>query len=385
MDFNVWVIPFSFSVLQALFLCLIFLVDTRGRRSANLMLAGLMLLIAYLHGGWLLRIGRWADLAPGFMAVANAGWLLVGPLIYGYITATTTKTKWLWADLLHIVPFLLHLAMQLHALWGPESFGEARYVTFLYQAVYGRTTVLELLLHLVLMGQLLGYVVASLRRLLACQRLNETLFAGEKAFDRLIWTRRLLIIFTVYVCYETLLGTAMLLGGSLTMAYVYFSVLMLTAFPVMLAYHAIRHADAVFPVLDVSEEEKYQHSALSPAYLQEQAERLHILMTNEAPYRRGDLKLMDLAQMLEIPMHHLTQVLNQHVGQTFNVYVNAYRIQEAKIRLIDPEQAHLSILGIALDVGFNSKATFNRLFKKHTRLTPSQYIEQHTSNLMDKV
>ena len=69
----------------------------------------------------------------------------------------------------------------------------------------------------------------------------------------------------------------------------------------------------------------------------------------------------------------MAQVVNEQLSQNFLDFVNRYRVDEAKRRLLDPSLKHLSILAIAEDVGFNSKSSFNAVFKKNTNLTPSEY------------
>jgi AraC-like DNA-binding protein len=73
----------------------------------------------------------------------------------------------------------------------------------------------------------------------------------------------------------------------------------------------------------------------------------------------------------------LSQTINEQLRQSFSEFLNSYRIEEAKRRLRDPAFKHLSILGIAEDVGFNSKSSFNAVFKKHTNLTPSEFRNQY--------
>ena len=70
---------------------------------------------------------------------------------------------------------------------------------------------------------------------------------------------------------------------------------------------------------------------------------------------------------------HLSQTINELLGQSFSDFVNSYRIEEAKRKLVDPACKHLSVLGIAEEVGFNSKSSFNSVFKKHTAMTPSEF------------
>ncbi len=83
--------------------------------------------------------------------------------------------------------------------------------------------------------------------------------------------------------------------------------------------------------------------------------------------------MTDVANQLPISDKVLSQLLNQHFQQNFYDFVNTYRIETAKTKLIDPNLAHLSIQGIALEAGFKSKSTFYSLFKKMVKMTPAQF------------
>jgi len=69
----------------------------------------------------------------------------------------------------------------------------------------------------------------------------------------------------------------------------------------------------------------------------------------------------------------VSDLINKGLGQNFNDYINKYRVEVIVKKLSDENNNHLSILAIALDNGFNSKATFNRVFKKKTGKSPSEY------------
>jgi AraC-like DNA-binding protein len=96
-------------------------------------------------------------------------------------------------------------------------------------------------------------------------------------------------------------------------------------------------------------------------------------MEREKPFKKAELMLPELAASLSISPNHLSQILNDNLGQSFFDFINAYRVKEAQQALLDPSKQHLTILAIAYEVGFNSKSTFNTVFKKHTQMTPSQY------------
>jgi len=74
----------------------------------------------------------------------------------------------------------------------------------------------------------------------------------------------------------------------------------------------------------------------------------------------------------------LSNLLNQHIGKSFNDFVNEYRVDEAKKRLSDASYNNFTIAAIAFDCGFNSLATFQRVFKQVTGITPSKY-QNHIS------
>jgi AraC-like DNA-binding protein len=72
----------------------------------------------------------------------------------------------------------------------------------------------------------------------------------------------------------------------------------------------------------------------------------------------------------------LSSVLNSRIKRNFFDFVNYYRIEEFKWVSKQAASKNITIMGMAWDAGFNSKATFNRVFKKVTGLTPGEYINQ---------
>jgi AraC-like DNA-binding protein len=98
----------------------------------------------------------------------------------------------------------------------------------------------------------------------------------------------------------------------------------------------------------------------------------HYMQTNE-PYLDPDLSIETLANSINENAKELSGLINQHIGKNFFSYVNAYRIEKAKLLLSEPTQKKRSVLVVLYEVGFNSKSSFNTAFKKHTGQTPSSY------------
>lgn len=122
---------------------------------------------------------------------------------------------------------------------------------------------------------------------------------------------------------------------------------------------------------------KYEKSGLTTERAQEYLQRLEAYVQHEKPYLNANLTLEELAKSLSIPRHYLTQVLNEQLHKNFYTYINEYRVAEVKRHLRDPNKAHVTLLSIAYDSGFNSKSTFNTVFKKFTNITPSQFRKLH--------
>ena len=94
-------------------------------------------------------------------------------------------------------------------------------------------------------------------------------------------------------------------------------------------------------------------------------------------YRNPGLGLVDLAEAVGWPRNEVSAAINRQFGQSFHDFVNSWRVEEAKRLMLAPENRHLTLLALGLAAGFNSKPTFNAVFKKTTGLTPSAWLQQN--------
>ncbi|MET4076443.1 helix-turn-helix transcriptional regulator [Hymenobacter sp. UYCo722] len=111
-----------------------------------------------------------------------------------------------------------------------------------------------------------------------------------------------------------------------------------------------------------------------PPELHPWREKLLRLMEQEQPWLEPELTLTELAHRLRTHPALLSKVINAGCGQNFNDFVNTYRVQEARRKLANGRFAHYSLVGVALESGFNSKSTFNRVFKKLLGQAPSEVM-----------
>ena len=101
---------------------------------------------------------------------------------------------------------------------------------------------------------------------------------------------------------------------------------------------------------------------------------LEKVFQEEKVFLDPELNLAQLSERLQWNRAEVSETINSGFGQNFNDFVNHYRIEQFKKRLQQGDNKQLSLVGLAFDCGFNSKATFNRVFKKEVKLTPTEYL-----------
>jgi AraC-like DNA-binding protein len=117
-------------------------------------------------------------------------------------------------------------------------------------------------------------------------------------------------------------------------------------------------------------EAKYQRSALNEQLSSNIVNKLNQAMQQDQLFLDASLSLPKLAKHIATSPSYISQTLNETLGLNFFDYVNRYRVEAAKIQLLNSEQ---TVLDIAMNVGFNAKSSFYTAFKKETQLTPSQF------------
>lgn len=356
---------------QALLLALALVTVRRGQRARNLLLAALAatvsLLVAwvvfndthyYLHFPHLLRVNHPFDFA-------------VAQLFYLYVRSLTEESPVLRRrDLLHFVPAAL-CALYL----APYYFASADYKLALQSTVeasrwYYARTALALPLAL-------AYVVLAGRRVVRYFR--DARRAGAAPDRHAAVQLKFLVYFVSGLWLVALLRLALDLYDPSFADYTNLVLpLGATVFVYGLAFLALREPQA--PAVSAAAEgggaapaRKYGRSALTPERADTFLKRLLDVMESEKPYTDGELTLPKLAARLSVSTHHLSQVINERLGQSFSDFVNSYRVGEAKRMLSDPAAGHYSVLAIGEEVGFNSKSSFNTAFKKQTGMTPSEF------------
>lgn len=118
---------------------------------------------------------------------------------------------------------------------------------------------------------------------------------------------------------------------------------------------------------------KYKQSLFSDEELIRYKDRLNALMEEDKLYINPELSLRLLAEYMNLPPNHMSQLLNEGFEKNFADFINSYRLEEFKSKLNTASVHHLTLLALAYDSGFNSKTVFNTYFKKKMGISPKAY------------
>lgn len=118
---------------------------------------------------------------------------------------------------------------------------------------------------------------------------------------------------------------------------------------------------------------KYKNSNLTKELIEQYKLDLVAAMEVDKLFLNNKLSIVEVSEKLNIPRQYISEVLNENMSTNFQDFINGYRVEEFITRLKNDQNRQYTLLGIATDVGFNSKSSFNAIFKKHKGLTPTQF------------
>ncbi len=129
--------------------------------------------------------------------------------------------------------------------------------------------------------------------------------------------------------------------------------------------------------VNYKQQKKYKQVLLDSNDIKKYSIELKQIMIDYKLYLNPDLSLKDLASYLELPANYVSQLLNLGFQKNFSEYVNTFRVNEFKERVLLEENKGLTIMAVAYDSGFNSKTVFNTFFKKMEGTTPNSYLKNN--------
>jgi AraC-like DNA-binding protein len=180
---------------------------------------------------------------------------------------------------------------------------------------------------------------------------------------------RLLLLFVFASFLDIVLMSIAHLLGSIDMQHL--AKFLASATLIAFSFYCLRYPEYTKIIIGKARQIRYKNTQIKGLDVGAVLERLEYLMESEGLYKDMELSLEGLSALLMLKPHQLSELLNERLGTSFNAYLNQYRVKEAQ-RLLrkEPEK---TVIEIAFEVGFNSKAAFNANFLKVAGLSPSDY------------
>jgi len=344
-----------------------------GQRRDRLFFFGALLISLLVHVlGQLLILSGAYELAPHLVGVDSVIKMALGPAVFFYTRALVSQERprfggldWLWL----VGPVLIILVM---LPFGALSAGEklALVDPATRNPVHFRIAIFTCTASLVVfIGFTAIYLVAAIRLQTNHRRRMMEEFANieRKSLD---WLRAMLLVFAGAWMFFAIKQVLWVTGTSipafnLTLAYT--EMLAIAAF----ASLGLRQPELRFEPAS-SADEPTRRPILSDERMSRTADKLISALNTNRLYADSDLSLRKLSDTTGVTKNHISETLSQHLGVNFFDFVNSQRAAEAKRLLAGTD---LTILEVALEVGFNSRSTFNAAFKKHVGSPPSAYRE----------
>lgn len=311
--------------------------------------------------------------------------LLFAPIFYFYVASMVDPedrlpAKWPW----HFLPYA---AANIYLLTILSTYSEVQ-ITLLYQVKsFLERPFLHNMFYLLDLAAISVYLVLSWWRLkLHGQRIADV-YSYRKSVDyrwlqRLIWVA----LFSWAVIDLPLFG-GFFIDALNTRQTLIFGAALNSLAVLYLGYFGFRQTSVYVDAVDSDKEsargstpteptpERYQKSGLSPDEIRHYRDQLLQYMEKERPHLDPALTIRELAGAVGLSEHNASEVINVGLGKRFYDFVNGYRVEEFKQHVLRSDQSGLTLLAVALQCGFNSKSSFNRIFKQHQGLTPSAYAK----------
>jgi AraC-like DNA-binding protein len=380
MRFSLAEILFLVVIFQLLFTSGFLFMHRRGARVGNRLLAFFFLTIGLNLADNLLLIKGFYLRNPRLALWSVWLLLLVGPLLYLYTQSVVYRGfRFTARKGLHFLPFVI-LFLVTEVYW--QALGYAGRQRILQQIMTRSAPAYQYWDSALIFASFYLYMFGSFRLIRRFRKAAGDAFSNYRRTD-IRWLFYTLLFFTVTM---TLAAVNSLIGLTALAAYwwpVFLVVIGLVwVYINVLLLKALRDSELFGVLVDEPMVETVVVSVVSPkeekgSDWKEILELLRSHMEAVRPWLEPDLTLDQLAGQLRIPPKLLSQAINGGLGKNFFEFINTYRIGEAKRLLTNPADKKITVLEVLYQVGFNSKSSFNTVFKKQTGLTPSEFRKKN--------
>jgi AraC-like DNA-binding protein len=377
-------ILFVLIIFQLLFLTFFLFTNEKGNRISNILLGSFFLSIALnLLDVLLLMMGAY-DSNPWLAGWGSCLPLLFGPLIYFYTQCVLRKDFAITTrSLLHFLPFIiLFTTTEIYFISQPSEAQKTWLHNILQHRIPRPVSVISTLIFI----QFLGYIIASFKLISEYKKITSQRFSSRHQTNT-TWLSSMILFFLLIIVITILNG--LMAQTPLATYYLWvFNLIIAATLVFVLSVWLKAFQKPYFFSFSSEDEHSLQPVPVSPATkipvteTEEKralAQKVLIYMETSKPYLESELTLNQLASRLSLKPRILSQTINEILGQNFYDFINRFRIKEASRLLTNPPDEKTTIQEIFYEVGFQSKSSFNTLFKKYTGLTPKEFRKKQGS------
>jgi AraC-like DNA-binding protein len=376
-------IVYSAASIQGLFLSFL-LLRTKINQPANRILAILLIILSF-H---LILVGfDNRDFFLAFPHLSRVSWIigsLYWPLLFFFVQfITRTQPDKIWKSFWLFIPFLgLLILMTPYYIMSAE---EKRVLLSDFEEVskddFGWINQVVSVLHILFQGYFLIYYLHFEKQLQEeYSQIESVRIQWLKHFLILTLAATTLAVFSFFARTWQVPVLSQLYSFHFIGIVLLFYWLSYKALTQPVLFGIVKEVTIYIPHESVTSEitEKYKKSSLESEQLALIFEKVKNVLNDQQLYLKNDLTLTQLSAAVGIPRHQLSQAINSCYSGNFFDLINDYRVEAFKQFATQPDKKHLSLLGIAQEAGFNSKASFYSVFKKKTGMTPSEYLENQS-------
>jgi AraC-like DNA-binding protein len=365
------IITYIFAVgsAQAVFLFFI-LWKKEENQFANKFLAFCMLAFAFDLLAGVAFLTGYIERIPWVLGLNNSFPYLYGPLIYLYVVFLIHKKEYLNRKyLLHFIPFVLvHIYGSFFFYFESPEY-QLSMLDFATQTPW----------HIELIGLLIPFsgITYMILTVLESIRYNRKIRNSLSSIENIDLSWLLYLVFGTVVIW-------LVVAASYLVGFIYGEQLqanlmiyiVLSIFLYSLAFKSYKQ-----PQIKTIEEETtpYRKSGLAEQKAEEYLQKLTETMKEEKPFLDPRLSLSQLADIIGITAHNLSEIINVKQNQNFYDFVNSYRVKEVKNLILEDREGKYNLLAHGFEAGFSSKSAFYSAFKKNTGKTPAQFRKEAVS------